>query len=96
MTAAPDEVARAGQTARGWRIRSLDAERLSSALEAAGFGAVAVVDRFGAVVPLANEADAAQLLAHLVGVGVPISSFAPAVGDLEHVFHDLNRQGGEA
>jgi hypothetical protein len=27
---------------------------------------------------------------------VPISSFAPAVGDLEHVFHDLNRQGGEA
>ena len=95
-TAAPDEVARAGQAARAWRIRSLDAERLSSALEAAGFGAVAVVDRFGAVVPLANEADAAQLLAHLVGVGVPISSFAPAVGDLEHVFHDLNRQGGEA
>lgn len=95
-TAAPEEVAGAGQTARHWRIRSLDAERLVAALGAAGFGEVAVVDRFGAVVPLASEQDAAQLLAHLIGTGVPVSSFAPAVGDLEHVFHDLNRTGDDA
>ncbi|MFF2271208.1 ABC transporter ATP-binding protein [Agromyces sp. NPDC058136] len=91
-TAAPEEVARAGRTARSWRIRSLDAERLAAALAAAGFGEVAVADRAGTVVPLASEEDAAQLVAHLVGSGVPISSFAPAVGDLEHVFHDLNRE----
>ena len=67
--------------------------RLGEALAAAGFGDVARIDNLGAVVPLSSEADAAQLLAHLVGVGVPVSSFAPAVGDLEHVFHDLNRAG---
>ncbi|MCD5346547.1 ABC transporter ATP-binding protein [Agromyces sp. H3Y2-19a] len=95
-TAAPDEVARAGRTARDWRVRSLDPDRLAAVLGAAGYGEVSVVDRFGAVVPFASEADAAQMLAHLVGSGVPISSFAPAVGDLEHVFHDLNRSDGDA
>ncbi len=54
---------------------------------------MATIDNLGAVVPLAAESDAAQLLAHLVGVGVPVSTFAPAVGDLEHVFLDLNRNG---
>ncbi|MFE6967338.1 ABC transporter ATP-binding protein [Agromyces sp. NPDC057679] len=95
-TAAPEDVERAGRTARHWRIRSLDPDRLVAALGAAGFGEVAVVDRLGAVVPLASERDAAQLLAHLIGTGVPVSSFAPAVGDLEHVFHDLNRAGDDA
>jgi ABC-2 type transport system ATP-binding protein len=91
VTADAEDVERAGRSARQWRIRSLDAARLGAALVAAGFGEVARTDNLGAVVPLTTEADAAQLLAHLVGVGVPISSFAPAVGDLEHVFHDLNR-----
>ncbi|MDQ2660568.1 MAG: ABC transporter ATP-binding protein [Actinomycetota bacterium] len=93
VTAAADAVERAGRSERQWRIRSLDAPRLAAALDAAGFGAVARIDNLGAVVPLTNEPDAAQLLAHLVGVGVPVSSFAPAVGDLEHVFLDLNRAG---
>ncbi|RZS65664.1 ABC-type multidrug transport system ATPase subunit [Agromyces ramosus] len=93
VTAAADAVARAGRSARQWRVRSLDPLRLDEALTAAGFGAVARIDNLGAVVPLSSEADAAQLLAHLVGVGVPVSSFAPAVGDLEHVFLDLNRAG---
>ena len=93
VTAAADEVARAGRSARQWRVRSLDAARLGAALDAAGFGAVARIDNLGAIVPLSSEADAAQLLAHLVGVGVPVSSFAPAVGDLEHVFLDLTRAG---
>lgn len=93
VTAAADAVARAGRSARQWRIRSLDPDRLRTALDVAGFGAVARIDNLGAVVPLTDESDAAQLLAHLVGAGVPVSSFAPAVGDLEHVFHDLNRAG---
>ena len=93
VTAAADAVARAGRSARQWRVRSLDATRLGAALDAAGFGAVARIDNLGAIVPLSSEADAAQLLAHLIGVGVPVSSFAPAVGDLEHVFLDLNRAG---
>ena len=93
VTAAADAVATAGRSARQWRVRALHAERLREALIAAGFGTVAHIDHLGAIVPLASEADAAQLLAHLVSVGVPVSSFAPAVGDLEHVFLDLNRAG---
>jgi len=93
VTAAADAVAAAGRSARQWRVRALHAERLREALIAAGFGTVAHIDHLGAIVPLASEADAAQLLAHLVSVGVPVSSFAPAVGDLEHVFLDLNRAG---
>ncbi len=96
VTAAADAVERAGRSTRQWRVRSLDSERLGAALGAAGFGEVARTDNLGAIVPLTSEADAAQLLAHLVGVGVPVSSFAPAVGDLEHVFLDLNRAGPPA
>ncbi|WP_438855118.1 ABC transporter ATP-binding protein [Agromyces sp. M3QZ16-3] len=95
VTAAADEIARAAGTARDWRLRSLDLERLRTALDAAGWGEVARIDNLGAVVPLASEADAAQLIAHLIGSGVPVSSFAPAVGDLEHVFLDLSRNGEE-
>ena len=97
-TAAPDEVARAGPGAPGGGAcaRSMPA-RLGCRTRRGGFRRRRASSiNLGAIVPLASEADAAQLLAHLVGVGVPVSSFAPAVGDLEHVFHDLNRQGGEA
>lgn len=94
VTAAADEVARAGQGVRTWRIRSLDPGALRAALDAAGFGRVMAADRLDTTVPLSSEADAAQLLAHLVARGVPISSYAPAVGDLEHVFLDLNREAG--
>ncbi|WP_353827166.1 ABC transporter ATP-binding protein [Agromyces sp. SYSU T0242] len=95
VTAAADDVARAERTERDWRLRSLDPDRLRAVLDAAGWGEAARIDHLGAVVPLASEADAAQLLAHLVGSGVPVSSFAPAVGDLEHVFLDLSRNGEE-
>ncbi|MEI5583153.1 MULTISPECIES: ABC transporter ATP-binding protein [unclassified Agromyces] len=94
VTAAADDVARAAGAARDWRVRSLDPQRLRVALDAAGWGSASRIDNLGAIVPLASEEDAAQLLAHLVGAGVPISSFAPAVGDLEHVFLDLSRNGG--
>jgi ABC-type multidrug transport system ATPase subunit len=94
VTAAADDVARAGRGVRTWRIRSLDPAALRAALDAAGFGRVMAADRLDTTVPLSSEADAAQLLAHLVARGVPISSYAPAVGDLEHVFLDLNREEG--
>ncbi|MRX45502.1 ABC transporter ATP-binding protein [Agromyces kandeliae] len=93
VTAAADEIARAASTARDWRLRSLDPDRLRVALDAAGWAEVARIDNLGAVVPLESEEAAAQLLAHLIGSGVPVSSFAPAVGDLEHVFLDLSRNG---
>ncbi|MFC9919390.1 ABC transporter ATP-binding protein [Agromyces binzhouensis] len=95
VTAAADQVARAERTARDWRIRSLDRDRLRGALEAAGWAEAARIDNLGAVVPVASEEEAAQLLAHLIGSSVPVSSFAPAVGDLEHVFLDLSRNGEE-
>lgn len=43
--------------------------------------------------PVAGEAEAAQLLARLVERGVAISAFGPAVGDLEHTFLDLAKGG---
>lgn len=93
VTAAADDIARAERTARDWRIRSLDLERLRAALDAAGWGEASRIDNLGAIVPVASEEEAAKLLAHLIGTGVPVSSFAPAVGDLEHVFLDLSRNG---
>ncbi|WP_308799201.1 ABC transporter ATP-binding protein [Agromyces silvae] len=95
VTAGADAVARAGRSVRTWRIRSLDPAALHAALEAAGFGSLVRADRDDLVVPLSSERDAAQLLAHLTGRGVPITAYAPAVGDLEHVFLDLNRGEGD-
>ncbi|MGV3732125.1 MAG: hypothetical protein ACO1N6_01830 [Microcella sp.] len=40
---------------------------------------------------MAGEAEAAAVLARLVGAGVAIVDFGPAVGDLEHTFLDLAR-----
>jgi ABC-2 type transport system ATP-binding protein len=75
-----------------WRIRSLDPTSLLAALVATGIAADDVVaDRTELIVALGGEADAAALLSKLVASGVAISSFAPAVGDLEHTFLDLSR-----
>ncbi|QTX04155.1 ABC transporter ATP-binding protein [Agromyces archimandritae] len=90
VTAAADAVARAARASRDWRIRSLDPAALAAALEAAGYGEHARVDRGETIVPVTDEAAAAQLLAHLTAAGVPIVAYGPAVGDLEHVFLDLN------
>ena len=48
-------------------------------------------DRGEFLVPLGGEDAAAALLTSLVRAGVAISSFTPAVGDLEHTFLDLSR-----
>lgn len=90
-----ERVAAAQRTERGWRIRSLDPPALRDALIAAGVHAEAItLDPQGLVVPLAGEDRAAELLAALVAAKVPVTSFAPAVGDLEHTFLDLGKEAG--
>jgi ABC-2 type transport system ATP-binding protein len=96
ITASAESVTRTRSTARPWRIRAVDRAALESALLAAGVDPSAiVVDRDELLVPLTGEAAASALLTSLVGSGVAISTFAPAVGDLEHTYLDLNRGGLE-
>jgi ABC-2 type transport system ATP-binding protein len=95
VTASTERIAEAKTSQRLWRIRAADAGSLDRALTAAGIPAeVRVTDRGETSVPIGGEADAAVLLARLVKAGVAISSFAPAVGDLEHTFLDLNGSKG--
>lgn len=90
VTADDERVARARIATREWRVRALDAARLRAALTATG---VAARDDGDAVlVPVTGERGAAELLASLVREGVEVSSFAPAVGELEHTFIDLSRE----
>jgi ABC-2 type transport system ATP-binding protein len=97
-TASAERVALAGASARMWRIRSLDQAALESGLRAFGVSGTRT-DYLGTLVEIDNEAAAADLLARLIGAGVRVSAFGPAVGDLEHTFLDLSRpefNGGTA
>ena len=92
VTASAERLNRTRSTARPWRIKSVDRAALESGLLAAGVDAAAiVVDRDELLVPMEGELAASVLLAKLVGGGLAISTFAPAVGDLEHTFLDLSR-----
>ena len=96
VTASAESVERTRSTVRPWRIRAADRAALESALLTAGVDAsTIVVDRDELLVPLQGEAAASVLLATLIAAGVAISTFAPAVGDLEHTYLDLNRGGLE-
>lgn len=90
VTASAESIALTKTTARTWRIRALDLQALDAALRSIGAGDI-VPDRGELLVQLTGEAEAATLLNRLVGAGVAISAFAPAVGDLEHTFLDLSR-----
>lgn len=91
VTASAEVVARSRASARPWRIRSSQIEALRAALLATGIAEAEITaDRKELLVPLAGEDAASALLAQLIGAEVPISSFAPAVGDLEHTFLDLS------
>jgi len=94
VTASNERVEQSKAQARDWRIRAVDAVQLATAL-----GTLAIVagapDHLGTTVSVTGEAEAAQLLARLVGAGVAISAFGPAVGDLEHTFLDLSRTTAE-
>ena len=92
VTASVESVERAKATMRAWRIKSATGTDLRGALQSAGVAASDIsADRTELLVPVANELDAAELLAKLVGMGASISTFAPAVGDLEHAFLDLSK-----
>ena len=94
VSASADAIAATRVSIRDWRVRSLAPEKLRAALIAVGVDEGAIVeDGPGLLVPLAGEEAAATLLGALVRKKVPITSFAPAVGDLEHTFLDLSEGG---
>lgn len=95
-TVGRDRVAAATTRVRPWRVRvaadashgaGSDRESVAAALGRAS-GDVGV-DRRDLLVPFADESAAVAGLRALVGAGIPIVEFAPAVGDLEHAFLDL-------
>jgi ABC-2 type transport system ATP-binding protein len=91
-TASMEAIARTRTTTRVWRMKATDPQVLRAAIQAAGIPPADIVeDRAEVMVPLSGEAAAAELLARLVASGVLISTFAPAVGDLEHTFLDLSK-----
>ncbi|KAA6435191.1 ABC transporter ATP-binding protein [Agrococcus sediminis] len=80
----------ARQAAREWRIRALDPQALSYQLAHIGVAFDRVrIDGDVAHVALDREEDAADVLARLVRAGVPITHFAPAVGDIERTYLSL-------
>jgi ABC-type multidrug transport system ATPase subunit len=94
-TASDESVARARESRRDWRIRTLDHASLAAGLAAAGVADADVrADHAGTLVSVADEAAAARLLAELVRAGVPVTAFAPAVGNLEHTLLDLVKESG--
>jgi ABC-type multidrug transport system ATPase subunit len=92
ITVSADRIERTKSSVRSWRIKSSALPALKEQLALAGIADL-VEDRLEILVPLDGEAAATALLARLVSAGVPISAFAPAVGELEHTFLDLSRDG---
>ncbi len=80
----------AQQAAREWRIRSLDPRALSYQLANIGVAFDRVrLEGEVAYVALDRDEHAAEVLRRLVGGGVPIIHFAPAVGDIERTYLGL-------
>jgi len=80
-------------TRRDWRVRALDDWQLANALAATGLPPERVTrDGLGTLLSLDGDEHAARVLARLVAEGAQLTAFAPAVGDLEHTFLDLNRR----
>ena len=95
-SASAERIAGAQLTARAWRIRSSDVVALEHALLSIGVPQPDIArDRAELIVAVGNETAAAELLRRIVASGVPVSVFAPAVGDLEHTFLDLSRTATE-
>jgi ABC-2 type transport system ATP-binding protein len=91
ISASAERIAQAQSTKRAWRIRATDAAALDAALLSTGFSADDLGhDRGETTVLVSGETGAADLLTRLVQAGVAISSYGPAVGDLEHTFLDLS------
>lgn len=87
-TVAPDRLEALQSAPRLWRARAEDA----AALQAALVGRADVTeDHLGLLVPVRDEADAADLLASLVRDGVRVVAFAPAAGEMERTFLELSK-----
>lgn len=96
VTASREAVANTKKTSRPWRIKAADTAVLRAALVKAGVKASDIsVDRSELLVPTDGEQAAAALLTKLVKAGVAISTFAPAVGDVEHAYLDLAKGGNK-
>ena len=92
VTASAERIAETKTTLRLWRIKTAANPALEVALLNAGLTRDDFsFDRGEFLVPVTGETAAAALLARLVSSGIPISTFAPSVGDLEHTFLDLNK-----
>lgn len=94
VTASDERIEASRAQSRDWRIRAVDPAALAAALKKLRIAA-SEPDHLGTAVSVAGEAEAAQLLAKLVGAGVAVSAFGPAVGDFEHTFLDLSRSTTE-
>ncbi|MDQ1582399.1 MAG: type transport system ATP-binding protein [Microbacteriaceae bacterium] len=94
VTATAEAVAQAKERLRTWRIRAVNEDRLAATLAASEeFAGRVSADNLGTLVAVAGERQAAALLTALVAEGVEITSFAPAVSDLEHTLLDLSGRG---
>ena len=92
ITASDESIEQARATSRAWRLKATDMTALRAGLLKAGvLDSDITIDRSELLVTLTSEEAAATLLASLVSFTVPISTFAPAVGDLEHAFLDLSK-----
>lgn len=95
-TVGRDRLAAATTRVRPWRVRlatdvsrGTDSDRAAVAAALGRAAGDVGVDRRDLLVPFVDEAAAVAGLRSLVGAGLPVSEFAPAVGDLEHAFLDL-------
>jgi len=73
-----------GQRVSQWRITSLDPPRLMAALAHHGVSTQPLTDAVD--VEVAGDVAASELLAQLVGDGIPITAFAPSYGALETAY----------
>ena len=78
-----------GAAAKTWRFRALDPDALEKALSAAEMSATFLPGGEG-VVALQNEVEAAQLVEHLVRVGVPLVEVTRGGGGLESAFMEMD------
>lgn len=94
VTASNEAIANTKKTSRPWRIKAADTAALRTALIKAGIAEKDIsVDRTDLLVPFEGELAASALLTKLVKAGVAVSTFAPAIGDIEHTFLDLAKGG---
>jgi ABC-2 type transport system ATP-binding protein len=80
----PGSGSESGQRVSHWRITSLDPPRLMAALAHHGVATHPLTDAVD--VEVAGDIAASELLAQLVGDGIPITAFAPSYGALETAY----------